>query len=40
MENSDYRVWADTAKHEERMCKGKAVSELSEFWYSFMFIQV
>ena len=37
---SDYRVWADTAKCEERMCKGKTVSELIELYHSFVFIQV
>jgi hypothetical protein len=37
---SDYRIWADTAKDEERMCKGKTVSEMSEWYYSFMFVQV
>ena len=37
---SDYRVWADPAKYEERMCKGKTVRELSELYHSFVFIQV
>jgi len=37
---SDYTVWADTAKGEERMCKGKTVSELSEMYCAFMFIRV
>jgi hypothetical protein len=35
---SDHRMWADTAKGEERICKGKTVSELSEVYYSFVYL--
>jgi hypothetical protein len=40
VEISDWSVWSETAKGEERICKEKSVSEMSDFEMMMMIIVV